>query len=53
MNAADKESLAARPWYPAIKKIKTAVVPEGELSRPSLLRLEVGGRRLIKIFYGE
>lgn len=53
MNAADKESLAARPWYPAIKKIKTAVVPEGELSRPSLLGLEVGGRRLIKIFYGE
>lgn len=53
MNAADKESLAARPWYPAIKKIKTAVVPEGELSRPSLLGLEAGGRRLIKIFYGE
>lgn len=53
MNASDMKTLVSRPWYPAIKKIKTAVVPEGELSRPSLLGLEAGGRRLIKIFYGE
>ena len=53
MNAADMDALAARPWYTALKDIKTAVVPENELSRPSLLGLEAGGRRLIKIFYGE
>ena len=53
MNAADMKSFAARPWYPAVKNITAAAMPEKELSRPSLLGLEAGGRRLIKIFYGE
>ena len=53
MNATDMKALAARQWYPALKGIKTAVVPEKELSRPSLLGLEAAGKRLIKIFYGE
>ncbi|MDD4159663.1 MAG: ABC transporter substrate-binding protein [Synergistaceae bacterium] len=53
MNAADPESLEARPWYPAIKKAKIAAVPEKELSRPSLLGLEAGGRHLVNIFFGE
>ncbi len=53
MNAANMKSLAARPWYPAIKNIKIVAMPERELSRPSLLGLEAGGRHLINIFYGE
>lgn len=53
MNASDMNSLAARQWYPALKGVKTAVVPEKEMSRPSLLGLEAAGRRLIKIFYGK
>ncbi|MBR4401078.1 MAG: ABC transporter substrate-binding protein [Synergistes sp.] len=53
MNATDMKSLEARPWYQALKNIKKAVVPERELSRPSLPGLEAGGKRLIKIFYGE
>lgn len=53
MNAANMKVLSQRSWYPAIKKLKIAVVPERELSRPSLLGLEAGGRHLINIFYGE
>lgn len=53
MNASDLDVLKSRTWYPAIKNIKCAAMPERELSRPSLLGLESGGHRLIKIFYGE
>ncbi|MEG1824481.1 MAG: ABC transporter substrate-binding protein [Cloacibacillus sp.] len=53
MNGADLKSLRARPWFSALKGVKTAALPEGELSRPSLLGLEAGGKHLIKLFYGE
>lgn len=53
MNASCKESLERRPWYPALKKTKVALIPEDELSRPSLMGIEKGGRALIKIFYGD
>lgn len=53
MNAANIKSLASRSWYPAIKNIKIATIPEKDLSRPSLLGLKAGGTRLINIFYGE
>ncbi len=53
MNASDEASLAARPWSKALKGVKTAVVPEYCLSRPSLSGLKEGGAMLIKIFYGE
>ncbi len=53
MNATDEAALFARPWSGALKGVKTAVVPEYCLSRPSLTGLKEGGARLIKIFYGE
>ena len=53
MNTATISEVSKRPWYPAIKNVKTAVIPEYYLSRPSLSSLEKGGRELIKIFYGE
>ena len=53
MNGADLSALEARSWYPALNNVKKAVIPERELSRPSLLGREAGGRKLIKIFYGE
>lgn len=53
MNAADEASLRARPWSAALAGVKTAVVPEYLLSRPSLSGLKEGGAMLIKIFYGE
>ncbi len=53
MNASTPADVKARPWFSALKKTKLAAVPEGELSRPSLLGLEAGGKRLVKIFYGE
>lgn len=53
MNTAAISEVSKRPWYPAIKNVKTAVIPEYYLSRPSLSSLEKGGRELIKIFYGE
>lgn len=53
MNASDLDALKSRTWYPALKDIKCAAMPERELSRPSLLGLEAGGHRLIEIFYGE
>lgn len=53
MNAADEASLSARPWSAALADVRTAVVPEYCLSRPSLLGLKKGGAMLIKIFYGE
>ena len=53
MNATDGAALAARPWSRALENVKTAVVPEYCLSRPSLSGLKEGGAMLIKIFYGE
>lgn len=53
MNAGGAKAAAARPWAAALKKAKIVEMPEGELSRPSLPGLEAGGKRLIKIFYGE
>ena len=53
MNAADEASLRARPWSSALANVRTAVVPEYCLSRPSLSGLKEGGAMLIKIFYGE
>ena len=53
MNASSPADVKARPWFAALKKARLAAVPEGELSRPSLLGLEAGGKRLVKIFYGE
>lgn len=53
MNAADEASVASRPWSGALAKVKTAVIPEHCLSRPSLIGLKEGGEMLIKIFYGE
>ena len=53
MNASDETSLRARPWSSALTRVRTAVVPEYLLSRPSLSGLKEGGAMLIKIFYGE
>lgn len=53
MNASDVASLRARPWNGALVGVRTAVVPEHLLSRPSLSGLKEGGAMLIKIFYGE
>lgn len=53
MNATDEASLRSRPWSRALENVKTAVVPEYLLSRPSLSGLKEGGAMLIKIFYGE
>lgn len=53
MNASDVASLRARPWNGALVGVRTAVVPEYLLSRPSLSGLKEGGAMLIKIFYGE
>lgn len=53
MNASDETSLRARPWSGALVGVRTAVVPEYLLSRPSLSGLKEGGAMLIKIFYGE
>lgn len=51
MNGASAKSALARPWFAPLKKAKLAVIPEGELSRPSLLGLEAGGRKLLSVFY--
>lgn len=53
MNSTDIKSMETRPWFTAIKKIKTSVIMEKNLSRPSLLGLKSGGMQLINIFYGE
>ncbi len=53
MNVSDETSLRARPWSGALVGVRTAVVPEYLLSRPSLSGLKEGGAMLIKIFYGE
>lgn len=53
MNASTLESVRARPWAKALEGVRLEVIPEGELSRPSLLGLERGGSRLLEIFYGE
>ncbi|OUO94449.1 ABC transporter substrate-binding protein [Cloacibacillus sp. An23] len=53
MNATDEASLRSRPWSRALENVKTAIVPEYLLSRPSLSGLKEGGAMLIKIFYGE
>ena len=53
MNATDEAALRARPWSAALADVRTAVVPEYLLSRPSLSGLKEGGAMLIKIFYGE
>lgn len=53
MNGTDIEDLRSRAWYPALERVKTAVIPERYLSRPSLTGLERGGLMLVNIFYGE
>ncbi len=53
MNGATLEEVLSRPWSSALRGVKLARIPEYELSRPSLLGLEAGGKKLIEIFYGE
>lgn len=53
MNASTAETVRRRPWAEALADVRVAEIPEGELSRPSLLGLERGGRLLVGIFYGE
>ncbi len=53
MNGATLEQVFSRPWSYALQGVKVARIPEYELSRPSLLGLEAGGKKLIEIFYGE
>ena len=53
MNAATLEEVRARPWAGALAGVKLAEMPEADLSRPSLLGLERGGKTLLRIFYGE
>ncbi len=53
MNGATLEEVLTRPWSSALRGVKLAQIPEYELSRPSLLGLEAGGKKLIEIFYGE
>ena len=52
MNASTLEDVRARPWAKALGEARLVEMPEADLSRPSLLGLERGGRRLIEIFYG-
>jgi iron complex transport system substrate-binding protein len=53
MNHTTPTELKKRSWSSALDRTKTAFIPEGELSRPSLTGLRDGGMRLIRIFYGE
>ncbi len=53
MNATTLDEVRARPWAGALAGVKLAEMPEADLSRPSLLGLERGGKELLKIFYGE
>ncbi|MCR5347757.1 MAG: ABC transporter substrate-binding protein [Fretibacterium sp.] len=52
MNASTLETVRARPWSGALAGVKLAEIPEADLSRPSLLGLERGGKKLLEIFYG-
>ena len=52
MNASTLDDVRARPWAGALAGTRLAEIPEAELSRPSLLGLERGGRKLLEIFYG-
>ena len=51
MNGATPDDVRQRPWMEALSDVRIATIAEGLLSRPSLLGLERGGRKLIDIFY--
>ncbi len=53
MNAATLNDVRSRPWAAALAEVKLAEMPEADLSRPSLLGLERGGKELLEIFFGE
>ncbi|MCR4818309.1 MAG: hypothetical protein K5841_05070 [Fretibacterium sp.] len=53
MNASTLNDVQSRPWAAALSKVKLAEMPEADLSRPSLLGLERGGKKLLEIFFGE
>lgn len=53
MNATTPDAARARPWAAALEKTRLAEMPERELSRPSLLGMERGGKILVEIFYGK
>lgn len=53
MNASTAEDVRRRPWAEALADVRVAEIPESDLSRPSLLGLERGGRLLVGILYGE
>lgn len=49
MNATTPEELKKRPWFAAFARARVAVLPEGLLSRPSLLGLKKGGILLAEL----
>ena len=52
MNAVTLNEVITRPWF-GVLNARLAAIPESNMSRPSLLGLEDGGKMLIEIFYGE
>ncbi len=51
MNRSTVDDILRRPWMKVLKNVRVETIQEGILSRPSLLGLERGGRRLLDIFY--
>ena len=50
MNVATLDDVRSRAWFTALKDVHVEAIPERCLSRPSLLGLEEGGKRLLAIF---
>lgn len=53
MNSAALRDFRAREWTSALSNARVYEVPERDISRPSLLGIERGGRKLVRIFRGE
>lgn len=51
MNRSTINDITSRSWYSILKNVNIVQMPEYELSRPSLLGLKNGGKKLIDVFY--